>query len=181
MFRRGDEDHLAGPGRGIEDGADGCQRLVGQKAVGKTTLIERLIPEFHARGYRVATVKRPPHHFDFATPGKDSFRHFQAGADATLLYAEDKVVLIRRSERPPDLPALVDELLAGFDLVLVEAHKAADLPKIEVFRAGSHPTPLYHGQPEFLAIASDVPLDLGIPCLDLADPSAIADFIAARL
>ena len=155
--------------------------IVGRKAVGKTTLIERLIPELKRRGYRVATVKRPPHPFEFDTPGKDSFRHFHAGADATLLYADDQVALVRRCERPPELEALVEELLPGFDLVLVEAHKAADLPKIEVFRAGTHPRPLYQGQPEYLAIASDVSLDLGIPCLNLSDPAAITDFIVSRL
>jgi molybdopterin-guanine dinucleotide biosynthesis protein B len=46
--------------------------VVGHKGVGKTTLIERLVPELKARGYRVGTVKRPPHHFAFDVPGKDS-------------------------------------------------------------------------------------------------------------
>ena len=154
--------------------------IVGQKAVGKTTLIERLVPELRRRGYRVATVKRPPHHFEFDEPGKDSRRHFEAGADATLVYGEGKLALVRRHEGLPRLEALVAELLADCDLVLVEGHKASALPKIEVVRAGTHPRPLYDGQPEVLAIASDAPLDLGIPWLDLDDPPAIADFVAAR-
>jgi len=155
--------------------------IVGQKGVGKTTLIERLVPELKRRGFRVATVKRPPHHFELDTPGKDSYRHFHAGADATVVYADDRLALLRRQHSPVTLEQLAGELLADCDLVLVEGHKNAPLPKIEVFRTGVHPEPLYNGQAEYLAIASDQPLDLGIPCLDLADPAAIAEFIARRL
>ena len=154
--------------------------IVGRKGVGKTTLIERLVPELKRRGRRVATVKRPPHPVEVDTPGTDSFRHFHAGADATLLYAEDKLVLFRRCDRLPEVGEIVSELLSESDLVLVEGHKSSGFPKIEVFRAGVHSSPLYHGQPDYLAIASDTPLDLGIPRVDLADPAAIADFIVAQ-
>ena len=154
--------------------------IVGQKAVGKTTLIERLVPELQRRGYRIATVKRPPHHFELDQPGKDSRRHFEAGADATLVYGADKLALVRRHGGLPPVEDLVAELLPGYDLVLVEGHKGAELPKLEVFRAGTHPHPLYRGQPEYLAVASDEPLDLGVPWLDLNDAPAIADFIAER-
>jgi molybdopterin-guanine dinucleotide biosynthesis protein MobB len=154
--------------------------IVGQKGVGKTTLIERLVPELKRRGYRVATVKRPPHHFELDTPGKDSYRHFAAGADATLVYADDRLALIRRLSEAEALEGLVAEFLNDFDLVLAEGHKTAPLPKIEIFRTGVHPEPLYDGQPEYLAVASDVPLELSIPCLDLADSAGIAAFIASR-
>jgi len=155
--------------------------IVGRKAVGKTTLIERLVPELRRLGYRVATVKRPPHHFDFDTPGKDSFRHFHAGADATLVYGHGVVAVVRRAGEPlPAVEDLVARHLPDFDLVLAEGHKTARLPKIEVYRASAHPAPLYDGQPEFLAIASDERLDLGIPWLDLDDPPAIAAFVTTR-
>lgn len=154
--------------------------IVGQKRVGKTTLIERLVPELRRRGYRVATVKRPAHQWEFDLPGKDSYRHFASGADATLVYGGDKVALIRRSPRPPRLEDLLAECLADADLVLVEGHKGSSLPKIEVFRTGTHPRPLYNGQPGYLALASDQPMELGIPWLDLADVAGIAAFIVAR-
>ena len=152
--------------------------IVGQKAVGKTTLIVRLVPELQRRGLRVATVKRPPHHFEFDQPGKDSRRHFEAGADATLLYGRGKMALVRRLEGEPPVEELVAAHLTDCDLVLVEGHKRSALPKLEVFRAGTHPRPLYDGQPEYLAIASDEALDLGIQWLDLDDPAPIAEFIA---
>ncbi|HPD17468.1 MAG TPA: molybdopterin-guanine dinucleotide biosynthesis protein B [Planctomycetota bacterium] len=154
--------------------------IIGQKHVGKTTLIERLIPELARRGYRVATVKRPAHHFEFDVPGRDSYRHFAAGAAATLVYGDGVVGLVRRTAAPPVLAELIAEHLADADLVLVEGHKSAPLPKIEVFRAGTHPRPLYGGQPDILAIASDEPLELGIPWLDLDDAGAIAAFIVER-
>ena len=155
--------------------------IVGQKDTGKTTLIERLIPELQRLGYRVATVKHPPHRFELDTPGKDSYRHFHAGADATVVYGENTLALFRRLVSRPSLQQLMASHLPDIDLVLVEGHKHAPLPKIEVFRKGTHPKPLYDGEPDYLAIASDTPLDdLDIPCLDLADPRAIAAFIAAR-
>ncbi len=154
--------------------------IIGRKRVGKTTLIERLVPELARRGCRVATVKRPAHHFDFDVPGKDSRRHFEAGAVASLVYGDDKVAVVRRTAAPPRLEDLLAECLPNADLVLVEGHKSAALPKIEVFRAGAHPRPLYDGQPDIVAIASDAPLELGIPWLDLNDTAAIAEFIVAR-
>jgi len=154
--------------------------IVGRKHAGKTTLIERLVPELKRRGYRVATVKRPAHGWEFDVPGRDSYRHFEAGADATLVYGGHAVALVRRVAEPPALGHLIAECLADADLVLVEGHKTAPLPKLEVYRAAAHPRPLYDGRPGWLAIASDLPLDLGIPCLRLDDTAAIADLVACR-
>jgi len=132
--------------------------IVGKKNVGKTTLIERLLPELTRAGYRVATVKRPPHDYDFDMPGKDSHRHFQAGAAVSILYGHGRAAAVRRLENDPTLEQIVATFAPDVDLVLAEAHKRAALPKIEVFRTGVHPRPLYDGQAEFLAIAADGPL-----------------------
>jgi len=154
--------------------------IVGQKHVGKTTLIERLVPELRRRGYRVATVKRPVHHFEFDIPGKDGHRHFAAGAEASVVYGDDAVVVARRPRKRAVLDELVAEHLGGVDLVLVEGHKESPLPKLEVFRSGTHPRPLYRGQAGYIAIASDELVELGIPWLRLDDAGGIAAFIAAR-
>ena len=154
--------------------------VTGRKNVGKTTLIERLVPLLQRRGLRVATVKRPAHGFEPDTPGKDSYRHFHAGAHASLVYGHGVVALVRRLEGQPPVEELVAAHLADADLVLVEGHKGSALPKIEVFRAGVHPTPLYDGQREFIALASDRPLEVGLPCLPLDDPEAVAAFVVAH-
>jgi molybdopterin-guanine dinucleotide biosynthesis protein B len=155
--------------------------IVGRKKAGKTTLIERLVPLLRARGLRVGTVKRPPHGFEFDQPGKDSHRHFAAGAEASLVYGHGVAAVVRRLAGEPAVEELVARHLADCDIVLVEGHKESPLPKLEVFRVGTHPQPLYHGQPEYLAVACDQPLDLGIPCLPLDDPAAIAEFLIGHL
>jgi molybdopterin-guanine dinucleotide biosynthesis protein B len=151
--------------------------IVGRKAVGKTTLIERLIPELRAAGRSVATVKRPPHDYDFDVPGKDSYRHFAAGADVVILYGHGRAAAVRRIGDDMPLEEIVAALAPDADIVLVEGHKSAALPKIEVFRAGMHPRPLYAGQREFLAVATDADLDVDISVLDLNDPAASAAFV----
>ncbi|MFP4056880.1 MAG: molybdopterin-guanine dinucleotide biosynthesis protein B [Candidatus Brocadiia bacterium] len=155
--------------------------IVGRKGAGKTTLIERLVPELRRLGYAVGTAKRPPHAFHFDVPGKDSYRHFHAGAEATVVYGHGVVAAVRRLPAETPLEALVARFLPEVDIVLAEGHKSAPLPKLEVFRAEVHPSPLYEGQPDYVAIASDEPLEAGIPRLDLADPAAIAAFLVARL
>jgi molybdopterin-guanine dinucleotide biosynthesis protein B len=155
--------------------------IVGRKGVGKTTLIERLVPELNARRLRVGTVKRPPHGFEFDIPGKDSYRHFHAGVHASLVYGHGTLAAVRRLDGEPGVTQLIEEHLADCDLVLVEGHKASLLPKIEVFRLGTHAAPLYAGQPEYRAVAADRPLDLPIPCLPLNDAEAIAEFIVGRM
>lgn len=155
--------------------------IVGRKNAGKTTLIEKLVPALKARGLRVGTVKRPPHGFDFDQPGKDSTRHFHAGADVSAIYGHGLLATVRRLEDDVPVEQVAREHLGHCDVVLVEAHKTSSLPKIEVFRVGTHPAPLYEGQPEYLAIACDQPLDVPIPCLPLDDPAAIAAFIIERL
>jgi len=154
---------------------------VGRKKVEKTTLIERLVPLFRARGLRVGTVKRPPHGFEFDQPGKDSHRHFAAGAEVSLVYGHGVAAVVRRLEDEPAVEDLLARHLADCDLVLVEGHKESALPKIEVFRVGVHSEPLYRGQPEYLAVACGQPLALPIPCLPLDDPAAVAEFIVEHL
>ena len=149
--------------------------------MGKTTLIERLIPRLRSAGCRVATVKRPPHDYEFDVPGKDSHRHFEAGADVAILYGHGRAAAVRRVGDDTPIEEIVGALAPGVDIVLVEGHKSADLPKIEVFRAGTHPRPLYAGQPEFLAIATDAELNVDIPVLDLDDPAGVAAFVLEHL
>ena len=73
--------------------------IVGKSDAGKTTLLEKLIPELKRRGYRVATIKHDAHQFEIDHPGKDSYRHFHAGADWTIIGSPAKLALVRRLER----------------------------------------------------------------------------------
>ncbi len=69
--------------------------IVGRAKSGKTTLMEKLIGELKSRGYRVATIKHTPQGMSLDKPDKDSWRHLNAGSEATIVSSPDKVVLIK--------------------------------------------------------------------------------------
>ncbi|MDP5241257.1 molybdopterin-guanine dinucleotide biosynthesis protein B [Uliginosibacterium sp. 31-16] len=152
--------------------------ISGWSGSGKTTLIEHLIPLFTARGLKVSLVKHTHHGFDIDRPGKDSFRFREAGASEVMLAGAARWALMRelRDEDQPTLAELVSHL-SPCDLVLVEGFKSAELPKIEVHRPAVG-KPFFHTEfPNVVAIASDAPLAVELPVLDLNDPPAIAAYI----
>src|SRR5207249_4477106 len=67
--------------------------FVGRSNSGKTTLIERLIPELVQAGYRVATIKHAGHGFNLDTEGKDSWRHKQAGASTVIVLSKGSLAM----------------------------------------------------------------------------------------
>jgi len=153
--------------------------LVGWSGSGKTTLLTALIPIFKARGLTVSTVKHAHHDLTFDRPGKDSFRHAQAGAQEVVLAADGGFALFS-SVREMDLAALVARL-APVDLVLVEGFKSDAIPKIEVYRPALGQPPLWPAM-DVLAVAADAPVPgCYRPLLDLGAPVVIADFICGTL
>src|SRR3954469_13514917 len=113
--------------------------FAGYSGSGKTTLIEGLIPALKARGLRVSVVKHAHHDFDIDRPGKDTFRHREAGAFEVVVASSKRLGLMREFEQPAKLKVhqLIAELWDGVDWVLVEGFKGSDLLKIEVWRAES--------------------------------------------
>ena len=155
--------------------------IAGYSGAGKTTLLERLIPVFTARGLRVAIIKHAHHGFDLDTPGKDSWRHREAGAEQVLMLSGQRWVLMHELRGAPE-PTLEQQLalLAPCDIVLIEGFKAAPVPKIEIRRAAHGKPPLWPDNPHIVAVASDqvlsdLPVHLGAFHLD--DVGAMADFI----
>lgn len=108
--------------------------IVGHSDSGKTTLIERLVPELVRRGYQVGTVKHDVHGFDIDHPGKDSYRHFQSGTMATVISSPAKVAMVRKVSRELRLDEIVHRYLADVDLVLTEGYKQENKLKIELVR-----------------------------------------------
>jgi len=112
--------------------------------------------------------------------GKDSWRHKQAGAERTLLVGNKQLQLVADS---PDrlLPAeLAARYMDGMQLVLVEGYKASPGDKVEVVRAERASIPLLRPEDGLIAVVSDLPLDMGIPCFNLNDTLPLADFLVAR-
>jgi molybdopterin-guanine dinucleotide biosynthesis protein B len=153
--------------------------LAGWSGSGKTTLMTALIPEFVSRGVTVSTVKHAHHDFDIDRPGKDSWRHREAGAREVMVASERRWALMHelRGEPEPSLDELVRRL-SPVDLILVEGFKRHAHLKIEVHRPSLGKPLLHPDDPYVVAIASDERLaGLSVPYLPLSDPSAIATFI----
>ena len=156
--------------------------VVGWKDAGKTGLMERLVAEFVSRGLSVSTIKHAHHGFDVDQPGKDSFRHREAGASEVLVASAARYAIMHelRATIEPSLEDLVARL-ALVDLVLVEGYKRDRHPKIEAWRAVNANPLIAEGDDTVRAIASDTELDLDKPVFDLDDTKSIADFIFQEL
>jgi molybdopterin-guanine dinucleotide biosynthesis adapter protein len=156
--------------------------VAGWKNSGKTGLVERLVGEFVARGWKVTTVKHAHHSFDIDHEGTDSFRHRAAGAREVAIVSRRRWALVHEIDVTEDEPALKDILarLSPADLVIVEGYKRDHHKKIEVRRREARDSaPVSPGDPSIVAIAADYPLeDEGLPVFDLDDLSGIADFVA---
>jgi molybdopterin-guanine dinucleotide biosynthesis protein B len=152
--------------------------LTGWSGSGKTTLLTALLPLLIARGLSVSTVKHAHHGFDVDRPGKDSFRHREAGAREVLVASARRWALMHEIDGPePALPDLLARL-APVDLVLVEGFKANPHPKIEVHRPSTGAEPMWPERPDIVAVASDAPLrDCNRMELPLNDPAAIVDWM----
>jgi molybdopterin-guanine dinucleotide biosynthesis adapter protein len=157
--------------------------FAGFSGSGKTTLVERLIPALKMRGQRVSVVKHAHHNFDIDHPGKDTYRHREAGAFEVVAASDRRLALIREFEQPLRLTVhhLIAHLYDGVDWVLVEGFKASDLQKIEVWRASAGAPAMYPDDPFIVAIATDTPDQLPMetlrPVLDLNDPDAVAQWL----
>ena len=156
--------------------------IVGYSGSGKTTLIERLIPLLGQAGKRVSVIKHAHHRFDIDRPGKDSFRHREAGSSEVLLVSDQRWALLHelRGESPPSFEEQL-ALLSPCDIVLVEGYKHAPISKIEVHRAETGHPLLYPADAHVVAVATDEPLVTRLPQLPLDDASAIARFILVHV
>jgi molybdopterin-guanine dinucleotide biosynthesis protein MobB len=155
--------------------------IVGRSNSGKTTLIERLIPEFIKRGYRVATIKHHGGDFPVDHEGKDSWRHKEAGAQTVIISSPHKVALIEDTSHDLSLDELATRFIHGADIIIAEGFKRDKHPKIEVFRREGHPHPLVPELENLIAVVSDPPLSLDVPCLSPDDISGIVDVIEGRV
>src|SRR5207248_9183238 len=152
--------------------------LAGWSGSGKTTLLTAIIPELAARGLTVSTIKHAHHQFDIDRPGKDSWRHREAGAGEVMIASARRWAIMHELRGGPE-PAL-DELIAHMtpvDLLLVEGWKHHPHPKIEVHRPALGKPLIYPEDRHVVAIATDEAFAAPLPLLPLGDPGAVAHFI----
>ncbi|MBI9089515.1 MAG: molybdopterin-guanine dinucleotide biosynthesis protein B [Desulfobacterium sp.] len=152
--------------------------IAGKSGSGKTTLLEKIIPILKNRGHRLGTVKHAHKEVEIDKKGKDSWRHRQAGAHATLVVSPDTIALVKDRET-----ASLRELtpyLSDMDLVIVEGFKQERIPKIEIFRTDSgHKKPLCLDDPDLAAFMTDSHHTTDVPTFGLDEVEALADFIEA--
>ena len=150
--------------------------------MGKTTLLERLVPELRARGLVVSLIKHSHKAIEIDRPGKDSFRLREAGCQEVLLLGDGRWALMHELRGAPEPPlGYLLSRLQHCDIVLVEGFKSGDFPKLEVWRESEGKPPLWPDWPGIVAMACEGAPPTGVPCpLALADTQGIADLVLAE-
>jgi molybdopterin-guanine dinucleotide biosynthesis protein B len=151
--------------------------VVGWSDSGKTTYLERLIPELVGRGLRICAIKHDVHGFEIDVPGKDSFRLREAGAALTVISSPNRIAVIADTTRDLTLVEIRERFISDVDIIISEGFKKDIHPKIEVFRRGIRDKLLCTKDDNLIAVASDCPVETAAPVIDLEDVGTMADFI----
>ncbi len=151
--------------------------IVGRSNTGKTMLLEKLIRELTARGYRVGTIKHDVHGFAIDHEGKDSWRHKHAGAAMTVISSPKQVAVVKDVDHDAEIDELVARYIDDVDIVLTEGYKQSKKPKIEVFRKAAYADLLCSDGDNLIAIATDSRHNLDVPQFDLNDAKGLVDLI----
>ncbi len=149
--------------------------FIGWHDSGKTTLASQVVSHLKKDGYRVAVIKSSEElGIGFDTPGTDSYKHKEAGADSVLFVAPDQMVMMTENAGQP-LTSLVHQYFTDVDIVIGEGFKTAvGVAKIEVVR--DHKQHLRDQVEGVIAVATT--LDISCPkVFDLNDSLTIAAFI----
>lgn len=152
--------------------------IAGRSGMGKTTLLERLVPALTAQGLRVSLIKHSHKDIEVDRPGKDSHRLREAGCQEVLLLGRTRWALMHelRGDAEPPLAYLLSRIQAC-DLVLIEGFKSGDFPKLEVWREAVGKPPLWREaayRDQIRAVASDGALPPDAPAaLRLDDLSGV--------
>ena len=178
---------------GLGQGNPPIIAIVGTSNTGKTTFLQKLIAEMKKRGYRVGTVKHTHHEIETDRPGKDTWLHAKAGAEAVVLASPGRLAMVKSVPGDPALEQAC-ELLQDMDIILVEGYKKAAIPKIEILRRGVAEK-LLSGLEQLIAVVSDLPMEnillpgydaaasinaFPVPIFNLEDATETADFIEEK-
>lgn len=155
--------------------------IVGTSDSGKTTLLEKLIPEIIKKGYRVATIKHDVHGFDVDKEGKDSWRHKKAGARTTIISSPEKIAVISDTDRDLSLEEIRVRYIQDVDLIISEGYKREVYPKVEVSRKAQKRELICTEDENLIAVASDYPVEVKVPRVDINDAKGLADIIEEKV
>ncbi|AQS58339.1 molybdopterin-guanine dinucleotide biosynthesis protein B [Desulforamulus ferrireducens] len=150
--------------------------IVGKSDAGKTTFMEKLIKELKARNIKVCTIKHDVHGFDIDQPGKDTWRHSQAGADTVVISSPQKMAMITKVREELSLDQIAEIVSDDTDIIITEGYKRANKPKIEISRS-ERGTELLCTPDELIGLVSDIPWSIGVPVFQLDDAPGVADLL----
>lgn len=153
--------------------------IIGKSNSGKTTLIEKMLPVFNGKNYRIGTIKHHLHDYESDIAGKDSWRHQNAGARQTMIASPSKLSFFSKTASEPSIDFLVD-YFNDSDIIITDGYKKGDKPKIEVFRPSHYSVPVAGADDNLIAYATDAPdfnFSLKVPVLDLNDAAGVVEFI----
>ncbi len=149
--------------------------VVGWSNSGKTTFLVKLIGELKARGYKVGTIKHHHGPIDVDKPGKDTWRHAQAGSSAVALVGNSQFALFKEYKGDNILDELIN-LMPEMDIIIAEGFKSSNWPKIEVRRKEINPEPAVSDD-ELIALITEDYSYKNIPCFAPSDYKMVADLI----
>jgi len=152
--------------------------FVGHSGVGKTTLLERLIPPLTTRGLAVGVVKHASHGFLADRPGKDSYRLYESGANAVALISHEQIATFTRpgpaAGTDVSLAAVLASLPRDLDLVLAEGFSWEPIPRVVLFRQHGEPAPEHTERGEVLERVC-------VPSAPPGKPPAFSDTLISSL
>ncbi len=150
--------------------------IVGKSGAGKTVIMEKLITEFKARGYRVGAVKHTHQAVELDAPGKDTWRYSEAGSDAVAISSPLRITIYKNLDRDPSLEQTVLQLGDSYDIILAEGFKTSRTPKIEVCPTGKTED-MVCSESDLRAVISDGRPPVKIPVFGRGEIGKVADFI----
>jgi molybdopterin-guanine dinucleotide biosynthesis adapter protein len=153
--------------------------IVGKSGSGKTTLMVNLIEELSEKGLRIGSIKHHLHNFEMDSPGKDSWRHKQAGAERSMVASPSRIGLTMDVDHDFELDELL-HFFAGMDIVLAEGYKGGTRPKVEIFRSEVYDKPICLDDENLIAMVTDEGFDLNVPRFGLNDIQGLSDFLISR-
>lgn len=154
--------------------------IVGASNAGKTTVLERLIPELAGKGYRVGALKHDAHGFQMDHEGKDTWKHKRAGAQTIAISSPSQVASIRSVTSEMSLEDVVGRYFWSENIVLVEGYKRSHYPKIEVFRSAIEHKPICKENDNLMAVISEDEIALDVPRFGFEEIDRAAALIEER-
>jgi len=149
--------------------------IVGKSKSGKTTFLEKLIRELTSRGYQVATIKHTHHGQTLGQPHKDSWRHIQAGSQATVFSSPNGISMVKPVSQELTIDEIARLLGEDYDIILTEGFSLGSAPKIEVHR--KEVGTLLRSAKKRIAVVTDEPLEIKTRQFSLEDVKGVVDLL----